>query len=48
MWLMNNSEATPAPAVHAPKLNMTQPAEQTPGGASFSEFKLDLNDEKAA
>lgn len=48
MWLMNNSEATPVPATPAPKLNMSQAAEQTAGGASFSEFKLDLNDEKAA
>ncbi|HKO89328.1 MAG TPA: PilT/PilU family type 4a pilus ATPase [Burkholderiales bacterium] len=48
MWLMNNSEAQPA-APPAPKLNVPhQAAEQAASGASFTEFKLDMSDEKAA
>jgi twitching motility protein PilU len=43
MWLMNNTEAD-KPAPPPPKVNSTQTVETTPGGASYSEFKLDLND----
>ena len=48
MWQMNNTEAEPATAT-APALSAAQaPVEETPGGTSFSEFKLNLDDEKAA
>jgi twitching motility protein PilU len=48
MWLMNNTEAETAPAP-TPKTNPAQQAvEQTPGGTSYSEFKLNMSDEKAA
>jgi len=50
LWLMNNTDTTkPAPgAAPAPKPALQQEVEQAAGGASFSEFRLTLDDEKAA
>jgi twitching motility protein PilU len=49
LWLMNNADAAAAQAaMAAPKPAVEQPVERAPGGASFSEFKLTLDDEKAA
>jgi twitching motility protein PilU len=50
LWLMNNTDTTkPGPGTApAPKPALQQEVEQAAGGASFSEFKLTLNDEKAA
>jgi twitching motility protein PilU len=50
LWLMNNTDTSkPAPGTApAPKPALQQEVEQAAGGASFSEFKLTLNDEKAA
>jgi twitching motility protein PilU len=50
LWLMNNTDATkPSPGTApAPKPALQQEVDQTASGASFSEFKLSLGDEKAA
>jgi twitching motility protein PilU len=50
LWLINNTDATKAApgAPPAPKPALQQEVEQVAGGASFSEFKLTLGDEKAA
>jgi twitching motility protein PilU len=50
LWLMNNTDATkPGPGTApAPKPALQQELDQTASGASFSEFKLSLGDEKAA
>jgi twitching motility protein PilU len=46
LWLINNA-AVPAQQASAPKAP-EKPADRGPGAASFSEFKLTLDDEKAA
>ncbi|MCX7891739.1 MAG: PilT/PilU family type 4a pilus ATPase [Burkholderiales bacterium] len=46
LWLINNAEAPAAPA--AQQKQPEKPADRGPGAASFSEFKLTLDDEKAA
>jgi hypothetical protein len=47
---MNNTDplAAKSGAAPAPKPALQQEVEQVPGGASFSEFKLTFDDEKAA
>jgi twitching motility protein PilU len=48
LWLMNNADtAARQPAATAPKPAIEQPVERAPGGASFSEFKLTLDDKAA-
>jgi twitching motility protein PilU len=48
LWLMNNADAGAAqPSGTAPKPAMEQQVERAPGGASFSEFKLTLDDKAA-
>jgi twitching motility protein PilU len=49
MWLINNTEAEKAaPSAVPQKTAQTQPVETDPAGASYSEFKLNLNDERIA
>ena len=50
LWLMNNTDpiAAKTGGAPAPKPALQQEVEQAPGGASFSEFKLTFDDEKAA
>jgi len=49
LWLMNNADASlDTAAAMAPKPAIEQPVEKAPSGASFSEFKLTFDDEKAA
>jgi twitching motility protein PilU len=49
LWLMNNADASlTQPQTMAPKPAIEQKVETAPSGASFSEFKLSLDDEKAA
>jgi twitching motility protein PilU len=50
LWLMNNTDplAAKTGSAPAPKPALQQEVEQAPGGASFSEFKLTFDDEKAA
>jgi twitching motility protein PilU len=49
LWLMNNADASlTLPQTMAPKPAIEQKVETAPGGASFSEFRLSLDDEKAA
>jgi twitching motility protein PilU len=49
LWLMNNADSDVAKAAAmAPKPVVEQKIEKVPSGASFSEFKLNLDDEKAA
>jgi twitching motility protein PilU len=49
LWLMNNADASVTQAqTMAPKPAIEQKVETAPSGASFSEFKLSLDDEKAA
>ena len=49
LWLMNNADASlMQAATMAPKPVLEQHVERAPSGASFSEFKLNLDDEKAA
>ena len=49
LWLMNNADSSLNQAqAMAPKPAFEQKVETAPSGASFSEFKLSLDDEKAA
>ena len=50
LWLMNNTDPTigASGTAPAPKPALQQEVEQAASGASFSEFKLTLGDEKAA
>ena len=49
LWLMNNADASlMQAATAAPKPALEQQVERVSSGASFSEFKLNLDDEKAA
>jgi twitching motility protein PilU len=48
LWQLNNAAAGGAPAQAAPPKDPAKPADKGIGGASFSEFKLALDDEKAA
>jgi twitching motility protein PilU len=50
LWLMNNTDplAAKTGGTPAPKPALQQEVEHAPGGASFSEFKLTFEDEKAA
>jgi twitching motility protein PilU len=50
LWLMNNTDplAAKTGGAPAPKPALQQEVEHVPGGASFSEFKLTFEDEKAA
>jgi twitching motility protein PilU len=49
LWLMNNTDpASKGSSTPPPKPAIQQQVEQSPGGASFSEFKLTFDDEKAA
>ena len=49
LWLMNNADTSlMQAATMAPKPVLEQHVERAPSGASFSEFKLNLDDEKAA
>jgi twitching motility protein PilU len=47
LWQLNNAAAGPAPSQAAAK-EPPKPVDKGVGGASFSEFKLSLDDEKAA
>jgi twitching motility protein PilU len=49
LWLMNNADTSANQSqAMAPKPAIAQKVETAPSGASFSEFKLSLDDEKAA
>jgi twitching motility protein PilU len=50
LWLMNNTDPTKGTSggAPAPKPALQQELEQAASGASFSEFRLTLGDEKAA
>jgi twitching motility protein PilU len=48
LWLMNNADSQSAPVARTPQPVVEQKTEKAPSGASFSEFKLSLSDEKAA
>ena len=49
LWLINNAEASaPSPAGSSEKPAVAQPVAKAPSAASFTEFKLSLEDEKAA
>jgi twitching motility protein PilU len=47
LWLINNADHEGAVPL-TPKPALEQKVEQAPNGASFSEFKLNFGDEKAA
>jgi twitching motility protein PilU len=48
LWQLNNAAVGGTPAQAAPPKEPEKPADKGVGGASFSEFKLSLDDEKAA
>jgi twitching motility protein PilU len=48
LWQLNNAAAGGTAAQPAPPKEAEKPADKGVGGASFSEFKLSLDDEKAA